>query len=330
MPDASRPRLVRVAGRDTWHIYSNGKRVSTGCTDRASAEAVLADHLARLAKPQLPVISIAAILSAYHGDRAEHGIPGLERLTFAHKPLLRHFGERPPQVVTPAECKVYVKRRAREGAGPGTTRTELEALRAALRWAHRQNLIATAPALYLPPRPIPRERWLTRDEAERMIAACEHHHLRVFVNLALRTAARAGAILALTWDRVDLAGRRIDYNEPGRERTRKGRARVPINDTLLEVLREAYEARTCEWVVEWGGGRVGSIKHGFASAARKAKLRGVTPHTLRHTAATWMAQAGVPLWEIAGYLGHSDARMVTEVYAHASPDFMSKASSALG
>lgn len=65
----------------------------------------------------------------------------------------------------------HAKRRAREGAGPGTTRTELEALRAALRWAHRQNLIATVPALYLPPRPIPRERWLTRDEAERLIAA---------------------------------------------------------------------------------------------------------------------------------------------------------------
>lgn len=334
MPDASRPRLVRVAGRGTWHIYhrhalgERPRRISIGHKDRASAEASLAAYLADLDKPRFPNVSVSAILAAYLADRETAGIPGLARLAFAHKPLGRHFGDRPPAAVTEAECRAYARRRKREGAGPGTARTELEALRAALRWAHKKGAIGTVPPVVLPQRPPARERWLTREEADRLLAACNDHHLRVFVHLALRTAARAGAILALTWDRVDLEGRRINYEEPGRGRTRKGRARVPINDTLLAVLREARAARTGEHVIEWGGGRVRSVKRAFRSAVRKAGLEKVTPHVLRHTAATWMAQAGVPLWEIAGYLGHSDARMVAETYGH-HPDYMGRAAAAL-
>src|SRR5690606_20155432 len=53
-------------------------------------------------------------------------------------------------------------------------------------------------------------------------------------------------------------------------------------------------------------------------------------YTLRHTAATWMAQVGVPLWEIAGHLGHQDTRMVEKHYAHHHPDFRKRAKRSLG
>ena len=55
-----------------------------------------------------------------------------------------------------------------------------------------------------------------------------------------------------------------------------------------------------------GGRPVASVKRGFKSAVGLAKLSGkVTPHTLRHTAATWLMQRGVPVWEAAGFLGMS-------------------------
>jgi integrase len=177
----------------------------------------------------------------------------------------------------------------------------------------------------LPPRGQPRDRCLTRDEADKLIAGCKGHHVRLFVLLALHTAARRGVILGLTWNRVDIEGRRIDFNEPGRERTKKRRARPPINDTLFAALKAARETAETNYVIEWSGDRIDSVKHGFRSAAERAGLTGVTPHTLRHTAVTWMMQAAVPVWEAAGF-----QPLVQEVYGHHHPDHLAGAARALG
>lgn len=328
MPAQAAPRLCRVAGRDTWHIYFQRRRISTHCTDRTEAERELARFIA--APPDTAPLAIAAILERYLANRADRKIPGLERLRFAHKPLVRFLGPKPPEAITDALCRRYARQRAAEGVGEATARTELQALRAALRWAAgRGKLIATAPEVELPPRPPARDRWLTRAEADRLVGACRRPHLRLFVLLALHTAARAGAVLALTWDRVDLERRRIDYREPGRPATRKGRAIVPINETLLPALIEAHRVAATSFVIEWAGGSVASVKHGFHSAALAAALPDASPHTLRHTAATWMAQRAVPIWQIAGFMGHSNPRMVEQTYGHHHPDFMAEAARAL-
>jgi integrase len=59
----------------------------------------------------------------------------------------------------------------------------------------------------------------------------------------------------------------------------------------------------------------------FGNACKRAGLVGVSPHTLRHTCGTWMAQRGVSLHMIGGWLGHTDAR-TTELYAHHHPSHM--------
>jgi integrase len=60
-----------------------------------------------------------------------------------------------------------------------------------------------------------------------------------------------------------------------------------------------------------------------------AKLTGrVTPHTLRHTAATWLMQRGVPVWETAGLLGMS-AEVLLSTYGHHHPDFLHGAANAI-
>lgn len=331
MPGSDRPRLCRVAGRDAWHIYHSRRRVSTGLTDRAAAEIALKRYLEDIAAPQVAVVSTALILERYLADREERAIPGLERLKWAHKPLERLLGQKPPEAIGEAECRAYARARSREGVAPSTARTELQALRAAMNWAAGTGkLIAAAPALSMPPRAPARERWLSREEADRLLEACQRHHVRLFVLLALNTAARAGAILGLTWDRVDLEQRRINFNDPARAATRKGRAVVPINDTLLAALEAAYVGRVTGHVIEWAGGSVGSVKHAFHRATVRAKLEDVSPHTLRHTAATWMAQKGVSLWQIAGFLGHTNIKMLEDTYGHHSPGFLEDAARALG
>ena len=73
---------------------------------------------------------------------------------------------------------------------------------------------------------------------------------------------------------------------------------------------------------------IASIKQGFRAAARRAKLPNVTPHVLRHTAATWMVQRGVPFEMVAKFLGNSK-EMVERVYGHHSPEWLRLAANAL-
>ena len=82
--------------------------------------------------------------------------------------------------------------------------------------------------------------------------------------------------------------------------------------------------------MEWHGAGVRSVKTSFATAVRLAGLGGrVTPHTLRHTAATWLMQAGVDKWEAAGFLGMS-VEMLDRVYGHHHPNHLRNAARALG
>ena len=92
-----------------------------------------------------------------------------------------------------------------QAASDGTIHTELAYLRAAL---HRA-LGRDAPAFNLPSKPRPKDRWLTPEEARRLIDAARSPHIRLYIRLALYTAGRPSSILDLTWDRVRLAEGRI-------------------------------------------------------------------------------------------------------------------------
>lgn len=312
----SAPSLCRIRGRDAFHIthYVGGKRhrISTHTADPVEADRILKEFIADLNAPAPPKpITVGEILDAYLADREATQIPGLERIRWSHKALARHLGQRQPETLQDATVRLYSGLRAQEAGGaqskrPGvsTIWTELVALQAALRWAAKRKLIVEVPDIgTLPTRPPPRERWLTRDEAQRLIEACDALHLRVFVAIGLNTGARHRTILGLTWDRVDLERRLIDFREPDRVRTRKRQVPVPINDTLMAELVRASGLRVSVYVVEYGGRRVASVKHGFRRACERARLRGVTPHVLRHTVGTWLAQKGVSMWDIAGMLG---------------------------
>jgi integrase len=226
--------------------------------------------------------------------------------------------------ITDGMCRDYAATRK---ARPGTIRKELGVVRSSLSWARKRGMIETAPTIWMPPASPPRDRRLTRAEAKKLIAAAARPHIQLFIILALNCAGRAGALLALKWSAVDLDRRRIDLGGEGRQ---KGRARVPINDTLHAALTDAHKAAMTPFVIEWAGDRVKSIKRAFRAAVRRAKLSSdVTPHVLRHTAASWMAEKGVSMDEIAQFLGHSSPSVTYKVYARFSPDFLQKAASAL-
>ena len=81
---------------------------------------------------------------------------------------------------------------------------------------------------------------------------------------------------------------------------------------------------------EFNGKPVGSVKKGFKTAVGLARLPGkFTPHTLRHTAATWLMQRGVPIREAAGFLGLSPA-VLQDTHGHHHPDRLHGAAVAIG
>jgi len=303
-----------------WSVNRRTRRRSLGTRDRAEAEIAFQSYLADAKRTTRPSrVTCADCLAGYL--EATPKVEGRKALSW--------FGPKLPEHIDKAACEDYAKLRTKLGIRPKTIHTELGLLRSALIWAEREGWLTKAPYIHRPDPGEPRDRWLTKDEAERLKAGCVMPHVRLFVEIALNTAARPGAILDLTWSQVSFDLGRVDFNAPGRSRTRKGRANVPMTPTLREALERAYKARRGDYVIEWAGDPVKKIKRGFAEACRRARLQGVTPHTLRHTAATWMAEAGVPMRKISLYLGHTSTEVTERVYAKHSPDYLKDAADAL-
>jgi integrase len=87
---------------------------------------------------------------------------------------------------------------------------------------------------------------------------------------------------------------------------------------------------TSKHFVEFNGEAVTSVKTAFKRAVKLAKLTGqVSPHTLRHTAATWLMQAGCDLWQASGFLGMT-VETLQNVYGHHHPDHLNEAVQAIG
>jgi Phage integrase family len=193
---------------------------------------------------------------------------------FEGRSLLPIIGQLSAGDINESECAAYIKPRTDMGRKPGTIWTELGRLRSALRWAEKKGLIDRAPAIYRPPMSPPRDLRLTREQAQTFLDACEMPHVRLFVILAMTTGARMGAILGLTWNRVDFERQTIDLNEPGRTMTNKRRAAV-----LLEPERPRCTVRGPFWRadalyhrMEYQVGRVGQKGPGQCREALRVAL----------------------------------------------------------
>lgn len=274
------------------------------------------------------------MLADYATERGPH-VASRDTLAFCVGALAPFWGERMVRDVREGTCRAYVAHRAKAGAGASTAARELVVLSAAIRHDWKAGRLTEVVPVWKPPAPEPKDRWLTRDEAAQLLRACranrdQQWHLALFIRLALHTGARAEAILSLRWPQVDLERRLIDFNPPGRQRTKKGRPIIPIPGRLMAPLRAARRRGSdIGPVLHYFGEPVGSVKKAFARACERAGLEDATPHTLRHTCASWLAQRGVPFPVIARYLGHSDSRTTERVYAHHAPDYLEAARRAI-
>ncbi len=137
----------------------------------------------------------------------------------------------------------------------------------------------------------------------------------------LLTGSRLGEIVGLTWQDVDLAAGVVRIPQPKVDTAKQ----IPIGADLRALLLSLPKGVGAANVFRHRDGSpiaTKTVQRAFALAKRFAGIRAeLTPHSLRHTAASWMVMQGVPLFTVARALGHSDVRM-TAKYAHLAPEHL--------
>jgi integrase len=163
---------------------------------------------------------------------------------------------------------------------------------------------------------------LSLREVAALFNAATTEHFSLWLVLAFETAARPGAILELRTDQIDLEHRLIDFNPVGRAQTKKRRPVVPICEMLLPYLRNLEPG----FVIRWKRDQTEPMKRvqtAFDAALARAKLNpAITPYSIRHTVAVELRKRGVPMAEVAGFLGDKlEQFATTEIYARYAPDY---------
>lgn len=318
--------LGKLNGRFVVTWWEAGKRRRFRLDARTREEADRALIAFRRQHQISGAATVEALWAAYVEEKAGKAV--IATMEFTWRKIKPVFGHLSPAEIDAQICRSHIEARTNDGIRPGTIWTELGHLRTVLTWAEKSGFIERAPYILRPAKPAPKDRHLTRAEATRLLDAAVMPHTRLAILMMLTTAARIGAILDLTWDRVDFERSQIRLAiDDGA--TRKGRATVPMVQSLRVALEQARKESLTGHVIEWAGKPVTSLRTGFSAAAKSAGLSDVTPHVLRHTAAVWMAEGGRSMAEIAQFLGHRNSRMTESVYARFSPDYLRAAADIL-
>jgi integrase len=369
---ARRDKRGKITHRATWIIRDNGRDVGTGCAadEIAAAEKKLKEYIASKYTPKrrarhIDDIPIADVLSIYIDaqleklrDRfgvdgeTENAVPAIRKFKKRIERLNDWWGAKSLGEVSGEECRSYRKQRRNRGGA----RRDLEDLRAAIGHHAAEGFHREIVKVALPEKGQPRDKWLTRSEAARLIWTCWRYrerqkasrrpeddvkaptakrplrHLSRFILLGIYSGTRAGAIAsaspmpAVGRSYVDLERGRYYRQKQGTAKTNKRQPTVPIPSRLLAHLRRWHRIDPeAKHFVEFNGKPVASVKTAFKSAVKLAGLGpGISPHTLRHTAATWLMQRGADPWQAAGYLGMS-LEVLLNTYGHHHPDYLSDA-----
>ena len=324
-------RLVLFRGfyYAAWQDRGGIQRTSLRTRDRETAERALRSFAQEYEIAGRP--NPVTVEFCWNGYRETlKGRPAYATAGFEARAILPFFGGMHAARITEEDCKRYCDDRRNQGRKDGTIWTELGRLRSALRWAAKRGIIPSAPTIFRPPASLPRELRLSQIQARTFLTACALPHVRLFVILAMTTGARMSALLGLTWNQVNFESGLINLAEgQALRRTQKRRAVVPMNQTARTALLEARTAATCDHVIEWNGKPVKSVTRALKAAGARCGLPWISAHVFRHSAASWMAQAGVSMDKIAALLGHSDSRITARVYARFAPDYLRDAAEAL-
>jgi len=240
--------------------------------------------------------------------------------------LAPHFGRLRLDEITAEHIARYKAAKLKEDYNRKTITNQLAVLRrmlaVALEWGRLEHMPFAKWQLRAPAPPFD---FLTFEEAARLLEGSSGMW-RTMILVGLRTGLRHGELMALRWQDVDLvAGRLMVRQAVCRKKIdtpKNGRSReVPLSDETIRALKTHRHLRG-EYVFCLEAGQHfthDACKWPLWASCRRAGLRPIGWHTLRHTFASHLVMRGAPLKAVQELLGHSDITM-TMRYAHLSAD----------
>jgi integrase len=238
--------------------------------------------------------------------------------------LLPEFGESRLDEISPAEVEAYKAKKLQAKLARKSVNNHLTVLRKILSTAVEWRILQSVPRIQWMRPPPPEFDFLTFDEADRLIAHADGEW-RAMITVALRTGLRHGELRALRWQDVDLVAGRIVVRRAVWgdiiSTPKNGRIReIALSKQAPTVLRE--QPRRGEFVFSTPDKSMlkkGVTKWPLWNACRRAGLRRIGWHSLRHSFASHLVMRGAPIKAVQELLGHSTIEM-TMRYAHLSPD----------
>jgi integrase len=355
--------MVNAAGTPAFILNYKGldgrrHRDRLDATDQQEAERIMAQRISKQAQAEgKGAISVEAVRPITLSEFMEKNyLPyakghlkesSYKKYLFNSKIVLKELGSKIVQHLRPKDIRNYLSKRRisrkRGGIAIPLSGCQLNRERALLSscldMAVKDEIIPSNPVAGVKPyAENKRERWLTPAEVESLLKACEgasFEWLRPLIVVATNAGMRVNEILGLTW--ADTANGTIRVTSI-RAKNRKTRF-IKITKAVKEVLKAAGRIKAIDSpfiFINPGTGEPYTLR-GVDDAFRKVRQivgfaatgpDGVVFHTLRHTACSWMVQAGIPDRQIMAVLGHGSSRMVS-LYAHLAPKHLDGAAAAL-
>ena len=353
---SSGPHLWLDEARDKWTIIDGKRQKRTGFTkgDARKAQQTLADYIgAKHVVSNGPEPPLADVLAVY---LREH-IPIIESSSIAKYrvgTLEEWWGDKELKDVSAANCRTYVAWRetvskAKKGGGGATgARGDLEVLRAAINYWHKEHgPLNRVPVVMLPQKPEGRKQWMTRSHIAQLLWASRKavhniepepkrrprlvRHLSRFIIVGYYTGSRSGVMFGTKYTMLDFEHEFMQRKPHG---ARKSKKRAPphkmsrrLKTWLLRWQR--IDGGVSDYVVHRHGDKITKLRRSWATARKRAKLPDdVTPHTLRHSRATLLKKnRTVSDADAAQFLGMT-LQTFLDTYGHYDPEWQRDAAEA--
>lgn len=245
--------------------------------------------------------------------------------------LVDHFGNH-DCLSTPEHIYSFVLAQMEAGRGPATINRQLAIWSAAVSEynTHHGTNMRNPTKGFKQKIPEGRVRWITHEEAQRLIDVAGSPRIRAAIELSLFTGMRKGELFTLEWQDVQAGSIRLQANNTKSKKSRT----IPMDQTVkrnIQSLRNyiaTNDINTKYVLCNERGGRFYDLRKSFNRALARAEITDFRWHDMRHTFASWLVMDGVPLYQVSKLLGHHSVTM-TERYAHLSPDNLRDAVSRL-
>jgi integrase len=331
------PKLVKRSTKYAVEYYDPQKgfttRESLGTDDLGTARRLFAEWQLAKALPErstLEAVTIQGLLATFYAQAAkDYASKAVYKSALEY--VVKYLPDLPLSEFKRARQEGFVARLRQDGLADGTIKRLMAAISTSVKRAYEYDVIPSKPHILSITDDARRDRVMTDDEARALIRASKSENAIRYMALALMTGARPSALIGLTKAQFDFDHHLLRLLPPGeRQVKQKPKPTIPLPKSLEEMARTWQDGPV--FVVHSDHGKGGQLKSNESIWLKisRAVPEDVTPYVIRHTVASELRKQGVPMGDIAGYLGHKVQGMgVTERYAHFDPTFMRAAADAM-